>query len=51
MSSLSCSEHKEKLFRWPKNGDDVRGIYEVIQNYTENDLFIVTLAYISIYVK
>ena len=44
-------EHKAKLYKFPRSGDDVRGLHEVIKHYIENDFWLVAVAYVSIYVK
>ena len=44
-------EQKEKLLRFPKNGEDLRAMNEVIQFYTEDHFILVSLAYISIFIK
>ena len=46
-----CSEHKEKLFRFPKTGDEVRGMHEVIEHYKAENFGIVLLAYCSIFIN
>ena len=44
-------DHKNKLLRFPKSGDDVRGMYEVFKHYTQTSYWLLMLAFISTYVK
>mmetsp|Transcript_19046 Transcript_19046/g.25772 ORF Transcript_19046/g.25772 Transcript_19046/m.25772 type:complete len:249 (-) Transcript_19046:104-850(-) len=42
---------KQKLFRFPKSGDEVRGMYQVIKSYTETSYWLVVLAFCSTYIN
>ena len=44
-------EHKEKLFRIPRTGDDIRGINDVIQQYAQSNYYLVLITYISIFIN
>ena len=44
-------EQKSKLFRVPKNGDDLRGMSEVIAFYAKDNYWKVCFSYISIYLN
>ena len=48
---LLLSEQKSKLFRVPKNGEDLRGMSEVIAFYAKDNYWKVCFAYISIYLN
>lgn len=51
MTVFEFREHKDKLFRFPKNGDDVRDMHDVIDSYTKNSYWLVAFAFVSIYIK
>ena len=44
-------EQKVKLLRFPKNGEDLREMNDVIQFYKQDYFYLVIIAYISIYIK
>lgn len=44
-------EQRDKLIRFPKSGDDLRSMNEVIQFYMEDHFILVLVAYCSIFVK
>ena len=49
--SFVNSEQREKLFRVPKNGEDLQMMSDVLMFYREDSYWLVFFAYISIYLK
>ena len=44
-------EQKDKLFRFPKNGQQLSEMNQVIVYYKEDHFWLVIIAYISLYIK
>ena len=44
-------EQKVKLLRFPKNGEDLREMNDVIQFYQQDHFYLICIAYVSIYIK
>ena len=45
------AESRDKLIRFPQNGDDLRLMHSVLEEYSESHFAHVALAYVSIYIN